>query len=103
VWFVWHQDSFMIFSRPNNGKVAHISQNPQVSLNFNTDAAKGDIDVITFIGEAKIIAKPSTIDERAAYQGKYHDGILGIKMTVEEYWAAYSTVIRITPTRLWGW
>ena len=49
VWFIWQDDSFLIFSQAK----AHIEKNPAVSLNFNTDET-GDKHVIVFTGEAFI-------------------------------------------------
>ena len=103
VWFVWDQESFLIYSRPNRGKVAHIPVHPLVSLNFNTDAASGDEDVITFLGEARIVNDAPPAHQQTAYFEKYREAIRALKMTPEEYGATYSIAIRVTPTRLWGW
>ena len=53
VWFIWEDDSFLIFSQAKAHKVAHIKKNPKVALHFNTDET-GDKHVIVFVGEAAI-------------------------------------------------
>ena len=37
VWFIWEQDSFLIFSQAQAHKIAHIKKHPKVALHFNTD------------------------------------------------------------------
>jgi len=51
VWFIYQDDSFLIFSQAKAHKVAHIKANPRAALNFNTDET-GDQHVIVFTGEA---------------------------------------------------
>ena len=53
VWFIWKDESFLIFSQARAHKVAHIKKNPKVALHFNTDET-GDKHVIVFVGEASI-------------------------------------------------
>ena len=53
VWFVWENDSFLIFSQAKANKLAHIKKNPKVSLHFNTDES-GDRHVVVFTREASI-------------------------------------------------
>jgi PPOX class probable F420-dependent enzyme len=53
VWFLWQDDSFLIFSQARAYKVAHIKNHPKVALHFNTDET-GDRQVIVFTGEAFI-------------------------------------------------
>jgi PPOX class probable F420-dependent enzyme len=78
VWFIWEEDTFLIFSQANAHKVKHISKNQKVALHFNTDEA-GEEHVIVFLGNASI------------------------DMTPEEFSREYSTAIRIRPTVLRGW
>jgi len=53
VWFIWEEDSFLIFSQAKAYKVKHILKNPNVALHFNTDET-GDEHVIIFVGAASI-------------------------------------------------
>lgn len=57
VWFIWEDDSFLIFSQPNAFKVKHLKNNPRVSLHFNTEDEAGEKHVIVFVGEASFDKK----------------------------------------------
>ncbi len=102
VWFVWENDSFLIFSKPNAHKVAHIEKNPKVALNFNTDET-GDRHVIIFTGEATFDTDCPPAHEVPDYFKKYENGILALDMTPEGFSQEYSRAIRIKATNVRGW
>lgn len=102
VWFIWDQDSFLIFSQPSAHKVKHIRSNPNVSLNFNTDET-GDRHVIVLTGVASIEPNCPPAHEIPDYMKKYESGILALEMTPESFSAEYATAIRISPTDARGW
>jgi PPOX class probable F420-dependent enzyme len=100
VWFLWDGETILIYSRADKPKLRNIESRPQVALNFNSNQAGGDVGV--FIGAAAIdtAAPPSHLNE--AYQAKYRDAIARIGLTAEQFAAAYSVAVRVTPARLWG-
>lgn len=102
VWFIWQDDSFLIFSQPKAHKVAHITNNPRVALHFNTDEA-GDKHVIVFTGEAAIDPNSPAAHQVPAYFEKYKDGIASLAMTPEGFSREYSTAIKIRPMDVRGW
>jgi len=102
VWFIWENDSFLIFSQPNAHKVKHILKNPRVALHFNTDET-GDRHVMIFIGEAFIDTTSPFAHEIPEYFKKYQEGIATLDMTPEEFGRDYSTAIRIKPAEVRGW
>ena len=102
VWFIWEEDSFLIFSQAKASKLLHIKKNPNVALNFNTDET-GDQLVIVFTGEAFIDTKSPVAHQVAAYIEKYRNGIAGLPMTPEEFSRDYSVPIRIRPAKVRGW
>jgi len=102
VWFIWEENSFLIFSQPHAHKVSHIEKNPKVALHFNTDET-GDRHVIVFTGEAVLDANCPPAHKVPAYIKKYESGIVGLDMTPEGFSADYSIAIRIDPTELRGW
>ena len=102
VWFIWENDSFLIFSRPGAHKVAHVKEHPNVALHFNTDE-KADEDVIVFLGVAEIDANVPPAYKVPAYFEKYKTGIAGLEMTPEEFGQEYSLAIRVIPTKVRGW
>ena len=103
VWFIWEDDSFLIFSEPNAYKVKHLKNNSKVSLHFNTEDEAGEKHVIIFIGEATFDKTVPPADRIRTYLKKYKTGIVGLKMTPEGFGKDYSTAIRITPTEVRGW
>lgn len=103
VWFIWEDNSFLIFSQPNAHKVKHIKNNPKVSLHFNTSDEAGEKDVIIFIGEAVFDEKAPPANKVKSYLKKYKTGILGLNSTPEGFSQEYSTAIRIKPTEVRGW
>jgi PPOX class probable F420-dependent enzyme len=102
VWFIWQDDSFLIYSQPGAHKVQHIRQHARVALHFNTDAT-GDNDVLVFVGDAGIDAGAPAAHKNRAYMAKYRQGIADLKMSPEEMGREYSTAIRVTPTSVRGW
>ena len=102
VWFIWDKDSFLIFSQPHAHKVAHIRNNPSVSLHFNTDET-GDKNVIVYVGIASIDETIKPAHKIPAYFKKYKTGIKDIGMTPEQFSSEYSVAIRVKPSSLRGW
>ncbi len=101
VWFVWDQDTFLIYSQPHAFKVRHLLQHPRVALHFNADAT-GDNDVLVFIGDARLDPTAPPAHKMPAYVRKYREGFVGIDMTAETMSAEYSVAIRVTPTSVRG-
>ena len=102
VWFIWEDNSFLIFSQAKAHKVAHIKKNPKVALHFNTDET-GDKNVIVFVGEASIDANCPPAYKVDVYFEKYEQGISDLDMTPEGFSNEYCIAIRIQPTEIRGW
>ncbi len=97
VWFLWNDDSILIFSQPDKQKVRNLHNNPNVVLALdNTD--NGD-DPITIEGTATFPRHDEVNATLSAYEEKYAEGLKGLKMTAEQMAQSYSQAIRITPTR----
>lgn len=103
VWFIWQDDSILVYSQPSAFKLRHIINNPHVSLHFNTPDAKGEEDVIVLGGVARIDPNAKPANKLPAYLRKYRAGIKGLKSEPEPFAKEYSTAIRITLTSLRGW
>jgi PPOX class probable F420-dependent enzyme len=100
VWFQWDRETVLIFSQQNKAKLRHISNNPRVSLNFNTDQEGGDVAVL--IGEAKIVEAPTDMSRVKTYLRKYREDIKHLGMSVEEFSHSYSVPILVTPQSIRG-
>jgi len=103
VWFIWEDDSFLIFSQPNAYKIKHLKNNPKVSLHFNTQDDEGDKHVIVFTGDASFDTDSLPANKVRAYIKKYRSGILGLKMTPDGFANDYSIAIRIKSAEVRGW
>ncbi|WP_405167301.1 TIGR03667 family PPOX class F420-dependent oxidoreductase [Nocardia sp. NBC_01499] len=100
VWFQWRDDEFLLFSEPNQAKLRNLLRNPRVSLNFNS--TEWGSEVAVFTGTARIDDVAVSPDEIATYTTKYTKGLQDIELTAEQFFAKYSTVVRIRPDRLRG-
>ena len=102
VWFLWDNGSFIIFSKPNQAKLANIARTGRVSLNF--EATPDEEQITIFTGHAEIVER-STISRGILdrYAEKYAQGMININLPREQYEAAYTEVIRVTPEKLRGW
>jgi PPOX class probable F420-dependent enzyme len=102
VWFLWDDGSFLVFSRPNQAKLANIARTGKVSFNF--EATEDEEQVTIFTGRAEIIDR-ATLDQAifGRYAEKYAQGFVNIDLPRAEYEAAYTEVIRFTPEKVRGW
>lgn len=100
VWFLWENDSILIYSQPETAKIRHIARDNRVALNFNSTFDGGDVAVIN--GAAAIVDDAPPAKEHKAYLDKYAKEIAGIDMNPDSFAASYSVAIRVTPTKLWG-
>ena len=103
VWFIWEDDTILIFSQPKAHKVKHIQNNPNVSLHFNTADEKGENRVVILTGTAHVDNDSPPANKFRAYIRKYKSGIIELNSTPEQFSREYSSAIRITPTNLRGW
>ncbi|HUI88271.1 MAG TPA: TIGR03667 family PPOX class F420-dependent oxidoreductase [Anaerolineales bacterium] len=103
VWFIWEDDSFLIFSEPNAHKVQHIRKHPNVALHFNTADEKGEQDVIVIVGKAVIDSSVPSAYKVPAYVKKYQAGIADLGLSPDEMGDKYSVAIRVQPLSMRGW
>ena len=100
VWFLWENDSFLIYSQPGAYKLVHITANARVSVHFNSDVLGNKVTV--FLGDSRLDPEAPPADQHPAYLEKYKQGIANLQMTPEGFAQSYSTAIRVTPTTLRG-
>lgn len=94
VWFIWHEQTFLVFSRSDVHKVRHIRERPNVALHFNSDP-KADENVVVFRGTARIDTDAPPAHEISAYVSKYRAEMKLLGQTPEEFSAEYNTAIRV--------
>jgi len=103
VWFIWDDDSFLIFSKPDAYKVRHLENNPRAALNFNTEDKAGEENVIVIVGDASFDTTVAPAHQIPSYFKKYEAGFQELKLTPEGFSSEYSAAIRIKPTEVRGW
>jgi len=101
VWFLWRDDSVLVFSQPDAPKVRAIRHNPRVALSFNSNAAGGDVAV--FSGVATLDGGNFRADGIPAYIEKYRDGLASLGMSPAAFADDYRQAIVVRPTGLRSW
>lgn len=100
VWFLWVDQSFVIYSQAKTQKLRNIAAHPQVALNFDGDGRGGDI--IIFTATAAVDSHIPPADALAAYVEKYQQGFKRIGMTAQRFAEVYSVAVRVTPLGVRG-
>lgn len=100
VWFVWEDDSFLIYTQDTAYKLRNIRRNPRVSLHF--DSGESGEDVVVFTGMASLDESAPLAHRHAAYLEKYRQGIADIDMTPESMGKDYHVAIRVKPDKVRG-
>jgi len=102
VWFWWDEatSTFLVYSRADAKRLAHISQNPRVAFNLDGNGRGGDIIVIT--GEARLSPNDPRADQLPVYVEKYRDFIVRGFGTPEHFAELYPVALRIRPFAIRG-
>lgn len=98
IWFLWEDESLLIYSHGKALRNRNIVHNDRVSFNLNSNEQGGDIVVVW--GRATIETETPAADQHSIYLDKYREGIARIGMTPESFAQTYSVVIRVRPTQL---
>jgi PPOX class probable F420-dependent enzyme len=101
VWFLWEDDSFLVYSRAGARKVRNISANPRVSLHLEGNRVGGDN--VIFEGTAELVPDAPPANDVLAYVDKYGPRIASYGWTNEGFAVDYPHALRITPTRVRVW
>jgi PPOX class probable F420-dependent enzyme len=99
VWFLLRDDdSVLIYSQPGKAKLRNLDANPNVALGLDvTDIGR---DIIRIEGTAVHVAGHPAADQVPEYVAKYTERIAAIFGTAENFAAAFTEAIVITPSRL---
>ncbi len=102
VWFLWDEaaSTFLIYSRADAKRLAHLQRNQRVALNFDGNGSGGDIIVIT--GQAQVSSDDPPADQLPAYVEKYRDFIARRYATPENFASIYPVALRIRPIAIRG-
>jgi PPOX class probable F420-dependent enzyme len=100
VWFVWTDDGVLTYNRPDANRIAHVAARPRVALNLD---GKGDgSDIIVLAGTARRPENQPPAHEVPAYLAKYHDAMIQISGSPEQFGAGYPVPILIEVSKVRG-
>ena len=100
IWFLWHDGELLIFSIPNQAKLANIRRNSGVSVNLNTIGGGG---VVVFTGQAELFDKGTLArDVIDRYLEKYANDIENLGLGGGKFLQQYSQGIRVVPEKVRG-
>lgn len=95
VWFLWHEGSILIYSKPNTPKLRNIARSPAVSLHFDSDSRGGDI--VVFTATAQLGPQTPPADQIEAYVAKYAASFARNGWTPAQFAQLYSVALWATP------
>jgi PPOX class probable F420-dependent enzyme len=98
VWFLWEDDSFLIYTIPGSVKLKNIAVNSKAALNLNSDKYGGEVAVFT--GQISVDQDQPPALQYPEYLEKYRKGIQDIQMTPETFSKGYSVALRFKPAHI---
>lgn len=101
VWFIWEDDSIIVWTQPGSTKVACLRENPHVAVAWGADEELHQVAMIN--GTAEFDPSIPKLVDHAAYMKKYEGMWEPLGMTTESASEEFSERIRIRPTRLRAW
>ena len=101
VWFLWDGATLLMYSIPNQAKLANIARNPRVALNL--DSRKQGDSIVILTGTAAVDGDAPPLNKNRAYLAKYRAEIARLNLgTPAKMASEYSVAVRITPKKLRG-
>ncbi|MFN3006226.1 TIGR03667 family PPOX class F420-dependent oxidoreductase [Mycolicibacterium wolinskyi] len=97
VWFYFDGTDIVVYTMPGAAKVRHITAQPRVSLNLDSDG--NGAGIIAIGGTASVDATDSDPRGDEAYWAKYSAD--AEKFGLTEAMAAYNTRLRISIDKVW--
>ncbi|GAB4216619.1 MAG: hypothetical protein OHK0022_57960 [Roseiflexaceae bacterium] len=101
VWFLWENDTLLIYSQADAPKLRNIEARPRIALHFDTDAQGNQVEVL--IGRAVLDPQAPPAHEHPAYLAKYEQGIQRIGMDPVGFGQAYTAAVRVTLEKVRGY
>jgi PPOX class probable F420-dependent enzyme len=98
VWFLWRDGEIIVYSRPKTQKVRNVGEHPQVAVHLR-DINEGE-DIVSIEALADIDLAYPQAAAVPAYVEKYRAMIAALQLDPAGFATAYSTPIRIRPTKL---
>lgn len=100
-WFLWHEGSIVVPSKPGAQKVRNLRSDPRVMLAIGEPDADFDIELVE--GDAELSTEPMDGGLADRFARKYAAQLTRAGTTCDQFATVYSQLIRIRPTRWLGW
>ncbi len=98
VWFLWEDDTVLVYSDRRARRNANVAANPRVS--FHLDTSEGGGDVVVSEGDAAVDEAVPPVTGHAGYLAKYGEWIDEYLGGAAKMAQVYSVPLRIRPTRV---
>jgi PPOX class probable F420-dependent enzyme len=99
IWFLWEEESALLYSRPGTRKLRNLEHNPRAALHLEADEEGGDIVIVH--GRLAISDDPPA-DAVPAYVEKYRERAARLGWSPEEFAKLFSVPLRFTFESLSG-
>ena len=97
IWFLWDNETILIFSMPKNQKLRNLRQNNRIVLGIPS----GDgVSNVLVEGQAELLGAGEVTTMLPAYVTKYGKLITAIGLDPASMARQYSEAIRITPAKI---
>ncbi|MFE7845860.1 pyridoxamine 5'-phosphate oxidase family protein [Microbacterium sp. NPDC057407] len=104
VWFLWLGDRAVVLSQPETAKVRNLRADPRVLLHLEAGADGEQLAVLRGVATVSDGAGPAWLDRIGErYQDKYDEWMQRLKLSLEDMFTSYSTVIEVVPHKLIAW
>ncbi len=100
-WFLWHEGSIVVPSKPEAQKVRNLRSDPRVMLAIGEPDADFDVELVE--GDAELSTEPMEGGLADRFARKYAAQLSRAGTTFERFAMVYSQPIRIRPTRWLDW
>jgi PPOX class probable F420-dependent enzyme len=100
VWFLWGDESFLVYNRPDARRLQHVRSRPHVSLHFDGNRQGGDI--VVFTGRAQVLEGRPPPDQVPEYVAKYRDAMLRVSGDLDAFAAQYPVPLLVRVRRVRG-
>ena len=100
VWFLWEDNSALVYNRSDANRLTHIRRRPQVCLHFDGNGRGGDIVVLA--GRAQVLEGHPPPHELPGYLDKYRESMTRVSGSPEAFSEAYPVPVRVDVARVRG-
>lgn len=100
VWFLWEDNSALVYNRSDANRLTHIRRRPQVCLHFDGNGRGGDIVVLA--GRAQVLEGHPLPHELPGYLDKYRESMTRVSGSPEAFSQAYPVPVRVGVARVRG-